>query len=349
MTLNRNLSPEFHTVDSVHLIQPETQKLSNGTPVHLINSGDQEVVRIDFIFHAGTRYQPRTLVASSVNDTIDEGTKTRNAESIAEELDFYGAFIESEVNQDCATFTLFSLNKHLASTLPIVEDILVNATFPQEEFEIFRSNKKQQFIVDSDKVSTLARRRFSELIFGENHAYGRSAKLEDFDTLQRESLVDFHKEFYSLKNCSIVVSGRITDVVFAGLEKQFGKYKEGKTASNKLSAAERAKERIQLVEKKGAIQSAIRMGRALFNKTHPDYMKMLVLNTAFGGYFGSRLMANIREDKGYTYGIGSGLVSMLDGGYFVISTEVGVDVTSAALKEIYFEIERMQNDLIPEE
>lgn len=349
MTLDRNITPEFKTVDSIHLIQPESKTLSNGTPVHFINSGDQEVVRIDFIFNAGTRFQDRPLVASFVNDTLDEGTKTRNAESLAEELDFYGAFIESETNTDSASFTLFSLNKHLASTLGIVEDVLVNAAFPQHEFDIFRSNRKQQFIVDTDKVSSLARRRFNTLVFGEKHAYGISAKLEDFDSLDRNALEKFHREFYALKNCTIVVSGRIAAETFALLDTTFGKYKDGKPASNTLKAISPVKERIQTIEKAGAIQSAIRMGRSLFNKTHPDYMKMLVLNTAFGGYFGSRLMANIREDKGYTYGIGSGMVSMQDGGYFVISTEVGVDVTNAALKEIYHEIDRIQTDLIPEE
>src|SRR5690242_19469508 len=100
------------------------------------------------------------------------------------------------------------------------------------------------------------------------------------------------------------------------------------------------------MHKEDAIQSALRVGRLTFNKTHPDYLSLKVLNTVLGGYFGSRLMANIREDKGYTYGIGSSLISMKNEGYFVISSEVGVDVCSKALDEIFFEIKRLTEEPI---
>ena len=102
----------------------------------------------------------------------------------------------------------------------------------------------------------------------------------------------------------------------------------------------------QSIEKEGALQSAIRIGKLMFNKTHPDFQSLQVLNTVYGGYFGSRLMSNIREDKGYTYGIGSGLVSLQHGGYFFITTEVGVDVTAKAIKEIYFEMDRLRKEKI---
>ncbi|MBI3509612.1 MAG: insulinase family protein [Bacteroidetes bacterium] len=348
MQLNRTMAPEFREVGKISLLQPKELRLSNGIPLFLINAGDQEVVRIDFIFNAGTRFQSRTLVAGTASEMLEEGTKTKNAETIAEELDFFGAFTETELNQDTASFTLFTLNKHLSSTLPLAEDILVNASYPNEEFLIYSSNKRQQFVVDSEKVATLSRRKFNGLLFGEDHPYGRAAKLEDFDSLHENDIISFHEKFYSLKNCTIVVSGKIPDHLQQQLEMCFGKYSNGEVHNNSLPALAKLQQRIHTVEKEGAMQSSIRMGRSLFNKKHADYQKMLVLNTVLGGYFGSRLMANIREDKGYTYGIGSGIISLQEAGYFVISTEVGVDVTEAALKEIYVEIEKLQNDNIPE-
>lgn len=363
--LNRIHPPAFHAVDKIHLVEAKKLGLANGIPVYLLDAGTQEITRIEFIFRAGIRHQSQSLVSSGVNDMLDEGTHTRNAEAIAEELDFFGAFIETETQHDNATFTLFSLNKHLPSTLPIVNDIIRNASFPEEEFKIYLSNKKQKFVVDSDKVSTLARRRFNELLFGAKHAYGTITKLEDFDLLKRESLIDFHKNNYTADRCTIIVSGKIPDNILALLDQFFGDKKwlatpacrssspcaaEGRDfadyADLKLPTPISDSERVHTIEKEGAIQSAIRIGRVLFNKHHEDYLGMQVLNTVLGGYFGSRLMANIREDKGYTYGIGSGLVSMYDGGYFFISTEVGVDVTNATLKEIYFEIEKLQHELV---
>ncbi len=347
--LNRTEAPPFRPIDKISFTHAAKHELSNGIPVYTVDAGTQEVTRIEFIFDAGIRHQPHSLVASGVNDMLDEGTTTRNAEAIAEELDYYGAFIETETAHDLSSFTLFSLNKHLAATLPVVQDILRNAAFPQEEFNVYLSNKRQKFLVDSDKVSFLARRRFNELLFGPKHPYGAKASLPDFDALGRGALLDFFGKAYTAERCTIVVSGKLPGNLMQLLEQFFGDaaWKTGSPAKPGLPAAQTDPQREHTVEKEGAIQSAIRVGRVLFNKQHPDYLRMQVLNAVLGGYFGSRLMNNIREDKGYTYGIGSGLVSMFDGGYFVISTEVGLEVTNATLKEIYFEIEKLQNDLVP--
>ncbi|MCX6311697.1 MAG: pitrilysin family protein [Bacteroidetes bacterium] len=347
--LNRLHPPAFHAVENIHLAEAKKVSLANGIPVYLLDAGTQEITRIEFIFRAGIRHQSQSLVCSGVNDMLDEGTHTRNAEVIAEELDFYGAFIETETEYDNASFTLFSLNKHLPSTLPVTNDIIRNASFPEEEFGIYLTNKKQKFVVDCDKVSTLARRRFNELLFGKHHAYGTFTKLEDFDVLTRESLIEFHKNNYTADRCTIIVSGKIPENLISLLDQFFGDAKWKKVSEpsdEKLPTPISDPQRVHTIEKVGAIQSAIRVGRVLFNKHHEDYLGMQVLNTVLGGYFGSRLMANIREDKGYTYGIGSGLVSMYDGGYFFISTEVGVDVTNATLKEIYFEIDKLQHELV---
>lgn len=349
--LNRISPPAFHEVEKINLVEAVKLGLSNGIPVYLLNAGTQEVTRVEFIFRAGIRHQPHSLVASGVNDMLDEGTHTRNAEVIAEELDFYGAFIESETQHDVASFTLFSLNKHLPSTLPIVKDILRNVAFPEREFKIYLTNKRQKYVVDSDKVSVLARREFNKLLFGASHPYGTKTELPDFDLLTRESLIDFHKQHYTSDRCTIIVSGKVPENMLEQLESFFGDkdWNGNSTSDHSLPVATSDKRREHTIEKEGAVQSAIRIGRVLFNKTHPDYLGMQVLNTLLGGYFGSRLMANIREDKGYTYGIGSGLVSMLGDGYFVISTEVGVEVTNAALKEIYAEIEKLQQELVGED
>ncbi|GAB4136918.1 MAG: pitrilysin family protein [Bacteroidia bacterium] len=350
-TLNRTLSPEFIPVRKVDFLKAEEIKLNNGIPVYMLNAGTQEVLKIELIFNAGIRHASNPLLASAVNDMLDEGTTSREAEALAEELDYYGAFIESETTQDNASFILYTLNKYLEPSLKLVQDIIRNPVFPEHEFSIYRSNRKQKYIVDSDKVAVLARRKFGELLYGKDHYYGKTAQLADFDALSRTQLESFHNDFYNAGNCCILVSGKISEEVLPQLNACFGDaaWKKGITSAAVQSAAVTAPERENTVEKEGAIQSAIRIGRVLFNREHPDFPAMQVLNTVLGGYFGSRLMANIREDKGFTYGIGSGMYSMKDSGYFFISTEVGVNVTNAALKEIYHEIEKLQQDLIPQE
>lgn len=347
--IDRLTPPEFRQVTKVDLQKSVDQKLDNGMPLYVVNAGTQEVMKIEFIFNAGMRNREYPMVASAVNDMLDEGTASRKSMDIAEELDFYGAFIESEVTHDHAIFTLWTLNKYLDESLAIVKDVLFNAAFPEEEFGIYLDNRKQKFIVDSDKVSTLARRRFTELLYGEHHAYGVSTKLADFSRITRNELQAFHKEFYHAGNGCILVSGNTPSDLVKKLNTHFGgaEWKRNAGIVPAITVPATTSQRENLVRKDGAIQSAIRVGKLLFNREHKDYPAMQVLNCVLGGYFGSRLMANIREDKGYTYGIGSGLASMVDGGYFYISTEVGVDVTGAALKEIYFEIEKLRNDIVP--
>ncbi len=319
--------------------------------VYTIDAGSQDLTRIEFIFKAGMYYQDAPLIASAASALIENGTAKYSANQISDSIDFYGSFFETSVSQDYSSLALFSLNKHLKSTLVFVEELIKNATYPQEEVGTYLINKKQKFLVNSQKVDMLARRIYSELLFGKTHPYGLEVTADDFDKTKRDSIVNFFKTHYTYNNCTIIVSGKLPANLQVVLNNHFGKEKWG-VASNiekPYMPAQTTTQNIHYVEKPDAVQSAIRMGRKLFNKTHPDYFNFQVLNTIFGGYFGSRLMANIREDKGYTYGIGSGLASLAHDGYFFISTEVGSDVTKDALKEVYKEIEILQNDLVSAE
>src|ERR1700756_883489 len=347
--LNRKQAPQFKTIDSIAIQHAQSFKLDNGINVYTIDAGSQDLTRIEFIFKAGMYYQDAPLVAAAAGALIENGTAKYTANQLSDSIDFYGSFFETSVTQDYSSLALFSLNKHLESTLVFVEELIKNANYPQEEIDTYLINKKQKFLVNSQKVDVLARRIYSELLFGKTHPYGLEVKAEDHDNTKRNSIVDFYKTHYTHSNCTIIVSGKLPANLAQVLNAHFGKEKWG-TASNIEKAytpAQTTKQNIHYVEKPDAVQSAIRMGRKLFNKTHSDYFNFQVLNTIFGGYFGSRLMANIREDKGYTYGIGSGLSSLVHDGYFFITTEVGSDVTKNALKEVYKEIEIMQNDLVP--
>ncbi|MFO0355501.1 MAG: M16 family metallopeptidase [Sphingobacteriaceae bacterium] len=347
--LNRKNAPEFHAIEEIHIPQAQTQKLSNGINVHYINSGSQELVKIEFLFKAGMYFQEQPLVASSTNNMIEMGSSKYTANEISEKIDYYGGFLELETGQDFASITLYTLNKYLHETIGIIEDILKTPTFPKDEFDIYINNKKQKHLVNSQKVSVLARRRFNELLFGEKHPYGIDVKDADFEKVNINIIKQFFNTHYNSANCTIIVSGMMPESLLPTLDSLFGLNSWGQSNTlikdpvYKLDTTQQQK---HLLEKGDAIQSAIRVGRILFNKRHTDYFQFQVLNTILGGYFGSRLMANIREDKGFTYGIGSGLASLVNEGYFYISTEVGADVTQKALDEIYFELKRLREDKV---
>ncbi len=349
--INRTIAPPSKDIAEMDIVQAKEHKLSNGIPLYYVNAGTQDLVKIEFIFPAGLRSQTSALVASVTSSMLNEGTGKRSAVQIAEALDYYGAFFETGVDYDHASVSLYTLNKHLATTLPVVEEVLKDSIFPQQELNTLLQNKRQTFYVENQKVSHVARRRFSELIFGEKHPYGTALKENDFDALKQPSLVDFYKNFYHGGASKIVVAGKVDEATIKLLDKHFGgnDWKGKAAVSLPALPAVSASPGTHLVKKDDALQSAIRMGKVMFSKTHPDYQKMQVLNTIFGGYFGSRLMSNIREDKGYTYGIGSGVASLKEAGYFFISTEVGVDVCAKAVEEIYKEMKMLREKLVPEE
>jgi len=350
-TLDRKIIPAFKTIEKIEMIHASEKRLRNNIPVYAINAGTQEIIKIEFLFSAGMYQQEMPLQATTVNSMLEEGTSKMNAAQIADAVDFYGAFLEVGVEQDNASVILYTLNKHLKATLPVVEQVIKDAMFPQSELETHLKNKKQKFLVNNQKVATLARKRFCELVFGEQHPYGRDVKDADFEKIGREQLLRFYAACYRSSNCRIILSGKVDDTVYTALDDLFGGNDWAGSANIDKGTVPLATtaDREQLIFKEDALQSAIRIGKPMFNKTHTDYHPVQVLNTVYGGYFGSRLMSNIREDKGYTYGIGSGLVSLKHGGYFFISTEVGVDVCSNAITEIYFEMNRLREELVGEE
>ena len=351
MNLNRKQAPAFKTIDKIDITRAKQDVLDNGIKVYTLNSGSQELTKIEFIFKAGMYYQKQTMVASAANNLIETGTKNYTANQISDKIDFFGSFFECAVDQDYATLALFSLNKYVDKSLHYVEEIIKHPTFPKDEFDIYMSNKQQKHLVNSEKVNVLARRRYTELMFGEKHPYGVSVKTEDFDNITLETVIQFYKEHYHSRNCTIIASGKLDDNLIETLNRYFGKTTWGTVCDISKPEVHINATQVQkhFIERPDAIQSAIRVGRLLFNKTHPDYFKFQVLNTILGGYFGSRLMANIREDKGYTYGIGSGLSSLVNAGYFFISTEVGADVTNQTLTEIYKELHTLRTELVDEE
>lgn len=350
-TIDRKKSPAFNTVEKIEIIKASEQRLRNNIPVYSINAGTQELIKIEFLFSAGMYQQEIPLQAATVNTMLEEGTSQLNAAQIADRVDYYGAFLETGVSQDSASVVLYTLNKHLKSTLSVAEQIIKDSVFPQHELDTHIRNKKQTFLVNNQKVANVARKRFTELLFGEKHPYGINVKETDFDVIDRSHLNDFYSRFYRSNNCKIIMAGKVDDDVLSLLDNHFGgnDWNSISDLSTKSLPIITTAEREQLILKEDAMQSAIRIGKVLFNKTHPDFQSLQILNTLFGGYFGSRLMSNIREDKGYTYGIGSGIASLQNSGYFFISTEVGVDVCKDAIKEIYFEMNRLREELVPED
>jgi zinc protease len=347
--LNRTIAPQFGAIDHINLIEPGHTVLPNGCQVYWFNSGDQELVRMEWIFGNLRFDEANPLLNMATNSMVTNGTSALTATQIADKIDYYGAFLQAEYGYDHSQITLYSLNRHLEHTLPVILDVLTDAQFPENELETFIRNQQQKLQVSLQKNDILARRAFNKAVYG-NTIYGQSGEAADYQQLQRADLVAHYKRMYQPANCTLIIAGKVNEATLQQITGAFNSWTNySDTANTTQLAIEPLKERLYFIEKPDALQSAVRMGLPMINRTHPDFPAMQVLNTVLGGYFGSRLMANIREDKGYTYGIGSGISSLKDGGAFFIATEVGADVCRNAVDEIEKEINLLKNELIGEE
>lgn len=347
MTLNRKIQPEIRPVELLTIPVAEILNLNNGIPVYLINAGNEELLRIDFIFNAGQAMESFPLVASTTNTMLPEGSVNYSAKEINSAFDFYGAFINPFNQKDSSGVTAFFLNKHLDKILELCQELIFRPVFPEDELKNLQKKRIQVYLMNKEKVQVLANDRFLESAFGAGHPYGKLITVSDFEKVTRNMLLDFHSGFYSVANMALIISGKIPRDILPVLNRHFGD--QGSTAgkpANQDTEISPCPDKKAFIDKKDAVQSAIRIGSATINKKHKDYNGLLVLDTILGGYFGSRLMRNIREEKGYTYGISSSVISLKQSGYKIIATEVGKKYTEKTLNEIYKEIRLLQTTLV---
>lgn len=345
----RKTAPFVKQAESLDLPEPELFLLDNGIPVYCIDAGDQEVLKIDLNFIAGSSLDEKPVVHYFTNSCLKEGTKNFSSQQIAETLDYYGATLTSGITKDDGRVTLFCLNKYLGQLMPVFGEIILLPTFPDNEVRTVASRSKQEFLVELEKVSFLARRNFGKTLFGADHPYGKSADVEDYDNINGDLLTAYYRKHYLNSKFRIIVSGRIPKHIRQLLNDHFGQHEVYGKSVQKLNQAGAPLTKSLFIEKPDALQSGIVIGKTLMNMYHPDFIKVKFVNTIFGGYFGSRLMTNIREDKGYTYGIHSVMLSMQHAGMLYITTQVGTDVTQQAIDEVFKEIDRLRSEPVPQD
>ncbi|MEM6726525.1 MAG: pitrilysin family protein [Bacteroidota bacterium] len=345
---NRTKAPALQEIKNIPLHEFDLHELKNGLPVYQINKGTQDILKLELNFLAGRWFETHKLSSRTTARQLREGTHRLSAQAIAEQIDYYGGSLRSNANLDTSSITLYCLRKHLPKILPIVTDLLVNPTFPETELDTFKRLQSQRLKVDMSKNDIITYREITQFFYGQNHPYGYNSSPEMYDQIALSELKQFHQDFYHAGNCKIFLSGKTDTQTIQLLNDHLGQSMTKKSVIKMDHQILSQQEKKQFIKRPGSVQSAIRIGRRAISKDHPEFPGFYILNAILGGYFGSRLMTNIREEKGYTYGIYSAIDTMLQDAYFYISTEVACEVTDATLKEIYHELSRLREDLIPQ-
>ncbi len=349
---DRSVAPATKDFSSFEIFLPPFEKvtLKNGVPLYYVNGGAEDVVKIEWLFKAGNSYENKTGIAAATADLIKNGTSAKSSFEINRQIEFYGAFLQTGSYHESSVITLQTLTKRLKEILPVVREILSDAVFPEKELSTYSQNAIQRMKVNLQKCDYVANRKIVSLLYGPEHPYGRRSDIADIEAITREDLVDFFEKNYLHGDCKVFASGKLPDDFIPMMEDLFGTLDIGnERVFPEFEMKPGEPKKYDIANDPNGVQTAIRIARPFPNKKHPDYKEATVLNVILGGYFGSRLMANIREDKGFTYGIYSYIESQIQSGAWMISTEAGKDVAKAAIEESFKELQILCDEQVDEE
>ncbi|MCM1312070.1 MAG: insulinase family protein [Bacteroides sp.] len=352
--MNRNIQPEIKPLEQLTVCNPEVITMANGIELKYIKTYQTDIIRLDFMFKGGQWIQEIPLQAFYAFKQLKEGTQSFKGEDIAERLDFYGATLETSSNMSYSTISLCCLKKHLEHVVPILQSILQEPTYAQDKLSIALTQGKAAYAASLQSVGTQCRQLFSKNLYGKGHPMAQYPSLQNYDILTPEDLLRFRNMNICSDNCKMFLTGTYDENITRIVAETFGQNKWGGNGGKFIGYASFAipqpeHNRFSYRMNNKTVQAAIRVGRVFPDRRHKDFTTLNVMSTILGGYFGSRLMSNIRETKGYTYDISSVIYQLPHNTTFIISTETPDEYTECVIEEIHKEMLRLSNEPVSSE
>lgn len=344
------LLPDLFSADDLPIpfsrLVPVTTRLPNGIEVTLMEDSQHEVLRIEAVINAGIDHQTHPLQAQLCALMLKEGTENHSGEAIAEIFDFHGAYTSAGALPDYTMVNIVMLKRHFRQLIPTFIDLITQPSFPEKAFHRIVEERRQEFVINCEKPAFEARRNLMNRLFGQEHPYGKLIGEEDYKNLTVESLRDFHSQHYLKQGLRLVLTGALDAEIIALLADSIGSVPLAPEQGNRLAGfnPDHGQSGEYVIQVPEAVQSAIRIGCLTIAMNHPDFIPLQITVNLLGGYFGSRLNQNLREEKGYTYGIGAGLIPMRLGSVFTIGAEVEASVTGEAIEAINLEMIRLSQE-----
>lgn len=344
--IDRSIAPQIHNITSIKFPAVERYLLDNGIEVVEVNQGTQDIIRLEVIYDASRPVEDKQQAARMTAAIQKEGTASFTSEQLAEKVDYYGSSINSGSNLDFSYFSIFVLNKFFNEVMPILAEVLQQPTFPKDELAQHQEITLEKLKSNMSKSDLVAYRKITEEMYGPDHVYGYNSSDQNISAITRADLEHHFKNYHTSDRCQIVVSGKLDSSTRSIINATLGQVKT-KSSNKKYEAPSIGLHgAVHHIKSEQEHQTAIKIGRRMFNRRGEDFAPAFMLNTVLGGYFGSRLMESIREDLGYTYNVYSSLEPLVYDGYFTINTEVSNELVDPTIKEIYNQINILQQDKI---
>ncbi len=345
MELDRTIAPEIKDFEMLKIPQCRTLSLDNGIKLNVIDHGEFDVNRLTFSWKGGANDVDSFASLMLASDLMREGTKLNSGAEIAETFDYNGAWLKSNFHSHHSSLILHSLNNKFDAVLPTLVETITQPIFPQQEFEINKEKLAKRKEINLSKVAYLSNLSNQKLIFGENHPCSVEERPNDIRNIAIDNVKDLHKHIFTPNGCELFLAGRITPQIEDCINNNIGKLPLAKnTFEQRIIALSPSDKKLDIIEVPNSMQCAITMSIPTISRSHSDYIDLRHTIMALGGYFGSRLMTNIREDKGYTYGISAMLMGHWEGGVMTISTQCDNSYANAVIEEVKKEIENLKQD-----
>jgi len=346
--LDRTLSPKYIDIPTIKIPQPYLNMTRSGSiPIFSYTGDDQKVIKLDMIFKSGKWYEPENGLAYFTGNMLKGGTSKSDSNKIASDMDYYGAVFSINSHRDFSHLQLLTIKKHFYKTLSIMKEIIVDSIFPEDYLDILKNIEKNRISLDDKKNNIVSYKILREQIYGKNHPYGIRLEQSDIDKIKIKDLKSYYSESF-FSDCEVYISGiddeSEIDKVLDYLD--YLKPNNAKDISHPIPKARSSKINLEI---KDSVQSSISIGKSFPTKNHEDFIPLYIVNELLGGFFGSRLMTNIREEKGYTYGIYSQIIPMFNSSMFCISTDVAKEYAKKTCDEVYKEIEKLQTNPVDDE
>ncbi|SEG07527.1 M16 family metallopeptidase [Algoriphagus boritolerans] len=349
MLLDRSKAPEYIIPAGFELTAPSVKKLADGRSLFFVHTPNHSAVKLEVIGKSQRLSLPleKSLIPSVTLQMLTEGTRKLSESQLSEFFDFHASEVHPLATYTHEGMSLVTTKKHLFDVLPVFSSLFEQATFPMESLEKRKSQRKLGLKMEREKSASRANQLFRKALFGANHPYGMEVTEGHVDTIQQKDLFDYYQtsllsdaEFFL---CGDLTEAELEETLIVLNEIPLRNGNTPNTLPDSLMTPKILEDRPQ------ALQSSIRLGNWSIPKSHPDFLALSVFNTILGGYFGSRLIKNIREDKGHTYGINSSLSEIGDRTYWVIGADVKKAHKEEVIAEIYKEIDCLANVLISNE
>lgn len=349
MMIDRKKGPQIHTDFDLSIKDVETSTLANGIRLIELNTGTQEIVKVELVLKCGRIHESVIGASKAAILLMREGSTSMDSSALAYAYDYYGASVKLSPGMEVSTMNLVCMTKFFDQLWPTWVEMILNPTYKEEEVEKFKTIQSQKLKNQLSKNEVISYRVVTEKIFGSEHPYGYNTEPEHVMSLTREDILDYYEKQVTFEDAIIVVSGKYSEAIRKQIVDSISSVTKTSHQSKPIFNTIQPKGETLYLKTENELQASIKMGCPIFARNHPDYTAFNFVNTILGGYFGSRLMTNIREEKGYTYGIYSLLECWSQGGVFYISSDVGSDLMEVTIEEIFKEINILKNEAVSDQ